>query len=384
MSGYLRKEPTEENILTLDAHLNPSPQSNGTISTQGTTTNHQQRQHLQPNKTVTDEDIEKTIDVIINESKSYVEHSRNDFVYGLSGHLFHNGFSELSAIKLVSKLCKRADDEDADDRYDVVVETYKKGKAGKPIRGISQLNYLLAKYNNESSVRVREIIGELNEALKVVDITANAYGSSSSNSSGINNPSGLPSLGRTDPIAETMVNLAESNGDVFFKDTFGQPHAIIKLGSGSINNHFEVVAMDKKKFAYHLRMLLKLNTQQRIVANDSIEKAIETLKADAIVEGRTIPLHLRVTWKKKNEVILFDPTDENWSCIAIERDTGTFRLLPGGSLTGYPIAELRNPNSQLKEQASTLYKIWSDTTGIARSELSTRHNAEVHRKMHKH
>ena len=46
-------------------------------------------------------------------------------------------------------------------------------------------------------------------------------------------PLGLPSLGRTDPIAETMVNLAESNGDVFFKDTFGQPYAIINLGGGS-------------------------------------------------------------------------------------------------------------------------------------------------------
>ena len=44
MSGYLRKEPTEENILTLDAHLNPDP-ANETIPTQGTTKHqHQQQQ----------------------------------------------------------------------------------------------------------------------------------------------------------------------------------------------------------------------------------------------------------------------------------------------------------------------------------------------------
>jgi hypothetical protein len=43
-------------------------------------------------------------------------------------------------------------------------------------------------------------------------------------------------------------------------------------------------------------------------------------------------------------------TNEYWSCIAIERDTGTWRLLPSGSLTGYPIAELCNPNSKLTEQ----------------------------------
>ena len=344
MSAYLRKEPIEERIITLDAHLNPS-QSNATIPTipiQGTINNQQQQQQRQqPSRTLAAEEIAKAVDVILNQSKSYVEHSRNDFVYGLSGHLFHNGISESSATKMVTKLCEYASDEEADGRLDVVIETYNKGKVGKPIKGISQLKYLLGKFNDENDVRVNEIITELNEALKIVDTTA---------SSGTC-PLGLSSPGRTDPIAETMVNLTESNGDVFFKDTFGQPYAIVKLGDGSSNNHhFEVISMDKKKFAYHLRMLLKHNTELRIVSNDSIEKAIETLKADAIVEGRTIPLHLRVAWKKRNEAIYYDPTDEKWSCIAIERATGTWRLLPAGSLTGYPISELRNPNSELKEQ----------------------------------
>jgi hypothetical protein len=110
-------------------------------------------------------------------------------------------------------------------------------------------------------------------------------------------------------------------------------------------------------------MLLKHNTEQRIVSNDSIEKAIETLKADAIIEGRTIPLHLRIAWKKKNEVIYFDPTNEKWSCIAIERDTGTWRLLPAGSLTDYPITELRKPDSQLKEQP-ILFTRYSQTPQV--------------------
>jgi len=34
----------------------------------------------------------------------------------------------------------------------------------------------------------------------------------------------------------------------------------------------------------------------------------------------------------------------------IERDIGTWRILPAGSLTDYPISELRNPNSKLIEQ----------------------------------
>ena len=126
---------------------------------------------------------------------------------------------------------------------------------------------------------------------------------------------------------------------------FGEPYAIVNSGG-----HIGVISMSSKKFAYHLRTLLKRHKDKRIISNDSVEKAIDTLKADAIVEGRTIPLHLRVGWKKKNEVIYYDRTDENWSCISIERDTGTWRLLPAGSLTGYPLSELRNPNSKLAEQ----------------------------------
>jgi hypothetical protein len=191
----------------------------------------------------------------------------------------------------------------------------------------------LAKYNNEDEVRANEIIAAINEAL---GMTVNTVVSSSSGNS---------TLGKEDPVADAIVRLAEANGDIFFKDTFGQPHAIISIG-----NHIEVVSMETRKFAYHLRALLKRNKNRRIISNDSVEKAIETLKAEAIVEGRTIPLHLRIAWKKKNEIIYYGSTDDNWSCIAIGRDIGTWQILPTGSLIGYPIAELRNPNSKLADQ----------------------------------
>ncbi len=76
-------------------------------------------------------------------------------------------------------------------------------------------------------------------------------------------------------------------------------------------------------------------SDKRTMSNDSLEKGVETHKAEAIVEGRTniiIPLHLHVASKKKNEVIYYDPTDDRWSCIVIERDIGTWRELPAGSL----------------------------------------------------
>jgi uncharacterized protein YbjQ (UPF0145 family) len=44
--------------------------------------------------------------------------------------------------------------------------------------------------------------------------------------------------------------------------------------------------MDSKKFAYHPRTLLKHNAEQRIISNESLEKSVETLKAEAIVAVR--------------------------------------------------------------------------------------------------
>ncbi|MGB6530220.1 MAG: hypothetical protein WBF33_19125, partial [Candidatus Nitrosopolaris sp.] len=336
MSGFLRKEPTEENTLSLDAYVHSN---DGTLST----LQQQPQQKQRPNKILKPEQIDKALDIIVNRSNSYVMHSRNDFVYGLSGHLFHNGISEISASNLVGKLCKATNDEDINDRLDVVTETYKKGKAGKLVKGISQLKYLLAKYNEENDTCVNEIIDELNGSL---GISLN-YGMGISSTTSPNS-SDLTQLGKEDPIAKVMVELAELNGDIFFKDTFGEPYAIIN----SVDNHthVEVLSMASKKFAYHLRILLKRNKNKRIISNDSVEKAIETLKAEAIVEGRTIPLRLRVAWKKRNEIIYYDPTDDSWSCIAIGRDIGTWQILPAGSLTNYPIAELRNPNSKLSDQ----------------------------------
>ncbi len=186
MSPHLRKEPTEENVLTLDAY--PSHTGGSNVSMLGL----QKQPQRAPNRTLTAEQIEKTIDIILNNSNSYIfEYSRNDFVYGLSGYLFHNGISELSATGLVAKLCRAANDEEAYARLDVVSETYKKGKMGKPIRGISQLKYLLTKYNNEDEVRANETIAELNQALGIAIDTAVSCSSSGS----------IGTLGTKDPEA---------------------------------------------------------------------------------------------------------------------------------------------------------------------------------------
>lgn len=331
MSAYLRKEPLEDTILALDAY--PS-QSNPPVQ------DHPQLV-LQPSKSLSVECIEKAVEVILDDSNLYVEHARNDFIYGLAGYLFHNHISESHATMLVDRLCKEAEDEEISERLDVVAVTYHKGKIGKPVRGISQLRYIIAKYNDEDESRVHGILTKLNEALEIRSQPVSANIISNTN----NTNTGDQSLGREDVVANEIIRLTESNGDIFFKDAMGMPYSIINT-----RNHFEVVSMDEKKFAYRLRGLLKCNRNKLVILNDSLEKAIESLKSDAILEGKIIPLHLRVAWKRKNEVIYYDQTDENWSCVEIEKDAGTWRLLEKGPLTSYQIGELQNPNSKLTEQ----------------------------------
>ena len=297
----------------------------------------------------------KRIEIILSDSNSYVEHARNDLIYGLAGHLFYNHISQSTATMLVGRLCTKADDEETDSRLDVVSETYNKGKIGKPLRGISQLRYILTKYNNEDESRVNEILAKLNNALEIRAETA-ITGTTSIVS---NTAVGDSSLGREDIVANEMVRLAESNGDIFFKDTVGVPYSIIH-----IVDHVEVVSMDSKKFAYHLRGLLKCNRNKRVISNDSLEKAIETLKTDAILEGRTITLHLRVAWKEKNEVIYYDQTDKSWTCIAIERDIGTWRLLQNGQLNGLPNSRAEKSKLKINRTTNTVYKIRSETSGV--------------------
>ncbi len=52
-------------------------------------------------------------------------------------------------------------------------------------------------------------------------------------------PSTIGSLGKEDLVAEAMIRLAESNGDIFLKDIFGQPFAII-----NISNHVDYISLD--------------------------------------------------------------------------------------------------------------------------------------------
>ena len=113
-------------------------------------------------------------------------------------------------MTLVGRMCKKAVDEEMNNRLDVVSETYNKGKIGKPVRGISQLKYIMAKYNNEDASCVNDILEKLNQTLGIRTNTG-------TNSSSSNTKSGVLSLGREDDVANEIVKLAESNGDIFFK-----------------------------------------------------------------------------------------------------------------------------------------------------------------------
>jgi hypothetical protein len=88
-------------------------------------------------------------------------YSRQDFVLGLSGHLFHNRISLDSTANVVSNFCRDTYDEEATSRMAAVNYTYTKGNHGGEIIGITMLREVLNKALADDKRRVEEIIGQL-------------------------------------------------------------------------------------------------------------------------------------------------------------------------------------------------------------------------------
>ena len=127
------------------------------------------------------------IDGIINLFKDIkFESSRQNFVLGLSGYLFHNRISLDSTANVVSNFCRVTHDEETTIRIAAVNYTYAKGNHGAEIIGISLLREVLSKAFTGDQRRTEEIIDRLRHIIShkergTEDRTSNAGNSSNSN-----------------------------------------------------------------------------------------------------------------------------------------------------------------------------------------------------------
>ena len=123
---------------------------------------------------------------------------------------------------------------------------------------------------------------------------------------------------RTTKIADRLVKLALENSTLF-KNEFGMPHALIK-----VDNNYEVLSIKSSKFESYLSKLYYDNNDKKTANAEAISNAKRTLGAQAIFDGQTIPLYLRVDWSnpQNKDSIYYDMTDDNRRCIKIVKGNG--------------------------------------------------------------
>jgi hypothetical protein len=124
--------------------------------------------------------------------------------------------------------------------------------------------------------------------------------------------------------ARILVELAsrKENTEKFFKDQYGRPNAAVRFGKDKILRN---MPLKSKKYKHYLSKLFRENMNGEIVGEDAINNAINTLAADAEIDGQTIPIHLRVAWgqkenKAKGCCIYYDMTDEQGRIVEISRE----------------------------------------------------------------
>jgi hypothetical protein len=82
----------------------------------------------------------------VNKLRSiYIEGQRDHIIFGLSGFLAKTKFSKQSIIDLVSHLCDLCNDDQKDQRINVVNMTYQKWMSGEEITGFNHLLQILTK-----------------------------------------------------------------------------------------------------------------------------------------------------------------------------------------------------------------------------------------------
>ena len=233
---------------------------------------------------------EGTIEKVVSALKDiYQRGHRNSIVFGLSGLLFKSHVSLVSAQNIINRLCDCTNDEEKSSRLEVVNNTYLNGVDGREIKGTTQLLETLTAVNEGD----KDYSGSILENIRGIIGSKNGNGKDDNNNA---NPS----------TAEILIQLAKENALLFFKDQYNIAYSKIK-----VQEHNEIIALTSNKYEYFLRKLYYDYTQGKVASQDAINNAIGVLIAQALFDGPTQVLHLRVTWGeyKNNKEIYYDLTD---------------------------------------------------------------------------
>lgn len=118
--------------------------------------------------------------------------------------------------------------------------------------------------------------------------------------------------------AEILMDIANENIDLLFKDQYGDGHARILN-----NDHYETLQINSSKFEIFLSKLYYEN-EGEIINKESINNVAYTLRAKAVLGDIKYDLSLRVAEYQGD--FYYDLTDDKYRCIRISKD-GTWQIL---------------------------------------------------------
>jgi hypothetical protein len=116
----------------------------------------------------------------------------------------------------------------------------------------------------------------------------------------------------TESCAQKLMQLANDNISLLFKDQFDTP-----FGSININSHCEIIPLESSKFKRFLSRLY-YNEYQDVAYTDALNNSIQILCAKAQFDGPSYELYLRVASSKDKKTIYYDLTNQKYemaSCI---------------------------------------------------------------------
>ena len=238
---------------------------------------------------------DETISDIVNILKPYCQKGiRNNFVMCFSGWLRKENATLEVASKIIDGLTD--DDEEKQGRFTTLEATYNKTDLDD-VNGYSGLLTIISNLtSDEEAVQILNRVEEL-------AFPNNLYNYK------------LEEGGRNKSQSKKLIELAESNTELFFKDQYDIPYAKVKVG-----NHHEIFPIKSRKFEHYItKLCFDQSNGQQIPTQEVLNNSIRVLHAKTEFGDQKRTIHLRSAWGPNGE-ICYDLTDEKWRQIKISKD----------------------------------------------------------------
>jgi hypothetical protein len=237
---------------------------------------------------------DETISDIADVLKPYCQRGiRNDFLMCLSGWLRKENVPIEDASKVIDGLTE--DDEEKQGRFTTLEATYNKTDL-EDVNGYSGLLTILSNItSDEEAIQILNKVDEL------------AFPTSLNH----HDNNGL----RSKTPSKQLIELAESNTDLFFKDQYDISYAKVRVG-----DHHEIFPVKSTKFEHYItKLYFDQSNGEEIPTREALNNSVRVLQAKTEFGDQRRIVYLRSAWATDGE-LCYDLTDERWRQIKINKD----------------------------------------------------------------